>query len=160
MSMRINADEIVSVLTEEISRYRDKIEPKEVGRDSGGRRRHRARLRPVERDGRRDGRVHAHRRARPGLQPGRELGRRHHSRRLPRASPRATRSAPPAACLQVPVGEALIGRVVDPLGNPARRQGPDRHDAHAAASNRSRPAWPAGSRWKCRCRPASRPSTP
>ncbi|HEY7425590.1 MAG TPA: F0F1 ATP synthase subunit alpha, partial [Gemmataceae bacterium] len=31
MSIRINANEIVSVLTEEISRYRDKIEPKEVG---------------------------------------------------------------------------------------------------------------------------------
>src|SRR5215469_3081636 len=31
MSNRINANEIVSVLTEEINRYRDKIEPKEVG---------------------------------------------------------------------------------------------------------------------------------
>ena len=30
MSNRINANEIVSVLTEEINRYRDKIEPKEV----------------------------------------------------------------------------------------------------------------------------------
>ena len=31
MSNRINANEIVSVLTEEIDQYRDKIEPKEVG---------------------------------------------------------------------------------------------------------------------------------
>src|SRR5579871_2365127 len=31
MSTRINANEIVSVLTEEITKYHDKIEPKEVG---------------------------------------------------------------------------------------------------------------------------------
>ena len=39
-------------------------------------------------------------------------------------SPRATRSAPPASSCSVPVGDALIGRVVDPLGNPLDGKGP------------------------------------
>ena len=30
--------------------------------------------------------------------------------------------------LEIPVGEALLGRIVDPLGQPARRQGRNRHD--------------------------------
>ena len=62
--------------------------------------------------------------------------------------------------LSVPVGEAVIGRVVDPLGNPLDGKGPDRHHRAPRTSNPPPPAWPAASRCASRCRPASRPSTP
>ena len=62
--------------------------------------------------------------------------------------------------LQVPVGDALIGRVVDPLGNPLDGKGPIATTQTPAGridgARRGRPA--AGGR--SRCRPASRPSTP
>ena len=61
--------------------------------------------------------------------------------------------------LQVPVGEALVGRVVDPLGQPARRQGPHRDQRASARSSSRRRAWSSASRSRSRCRPASRPST-
>ena len=48
--------------------------------------------------------------------------------------------------LRVPVGDALIGRVVDPLGNPLDGKGPIVTDADAGRSNPSPPASPAGSR--------------
>ena len=56
--------------------------------------------------------------------------------------------------LEIPVGEALLGRIVSPLGTPARRQGRDRDDRDAPGrvqGSRRRPA-PAGAR--SRCRPA------
>ena len=40
--------------------------------------------------------------------------------------------------LEIPVGEELLGRIVDPLGRPARRQGRNRHDARRARPS-SRP---------------------
>jgi len=54
--------------------------------------------------------------------------------------------------LQVPVGQALVGRVVDPLGNPLDDKGP-------IDTDQFRRAWSSVSRSKSRCRPASRPST-
>ena len=45
--------------------------------------------------------------------------------------------------IQVPVGEALVGRVVDPLGEPARRQGRHRGLGVPAASS-SRPRASSG----------------
>ena len=62
--------------------------------------------------------------------------------------------------VEVPVGEALLGRVVDPLGNAARRQG--RHPARRrpARSSGSPPASSPASRWTRRSRRASRRSTP
>ena len=72
------------------------------------------------------------RRPRAGVQPRRELGRRHHPRRLPRDRRRRRRSRRPASCSACPVGDALIGRVVDPLGNPLDGKGPIVTDAQPA----------------------------
>ena len=62
--------------------------------------------------------------------------------------------------LSVPVGEAVIGRVVDPLGNPLDGKGPivttERRDVEIDGPRRGRA--PAGD--ASRCKPASRPSTP
>ena len=63
-------------------------------------------------------------------------------------------------CCRCRSATPLIGRVVDPLGNPLDGKGPIVTDADAGRSNRSPPASPAGSRSTSRCRPASRPSTP
>ena len=62
--------------------------------------------------------------------------------------------------LRVPVGEAMVGRVVNPLGEPIDDKGPIVTDRHPAWSSRPPPASPAASRSTSRCRPASRPSTP
>ncbi len=40
------------------------------------------------------------------------------------ASRKASRSRPPAVSLEVPVGDALLGRVVDALGQPIDGKGP------------------------------------
>ena len=62
--------------------------------------------------------------------------------------------------LSVPVGEAMIGRVVNALGAAHRRQGPDRDHASLCPSS----AWPPASSTARACAspwpPASRPSTP
>ena len=61
--------------------------------------------------------------------------------------------------LSVPVGDALIGRVVDPLGNPLDGKGPivttERRPVEIDRPRRGRAAAGEASR----CRPASRPST-
>ena len=61
--------------------------------------------------------------------------------------------------LSVPVGDVLLGRVVNALGPAHRRQGPDQHRHATAASRCRRPASSAASRCTSRCRPASRRST-
>ena len=80
-------------------------------------------LRPLHGHGRRNGRVS--RTASAGWSST--------SKRIPSASsssattwksPRGTRSKRPAQLLSVPVGDALIGRVVDPVGNPLDGKGP------------------------------------
>ena len=48
--------------------------------------------------------------------------------------------------LSVPCGEALIGRVVDPLGNPLDGKGPIVTSRIPAAGNRPHRASPTGSR--------------
>lgn len=126
MSNRINANEIVSVLTNEIERYRDKIEPKEVGE--------------VLEVGDGIARVYGL----SNVMAGEMLD-------FPRTGVNGlafnleensvgviilgeykditegdeVRST--GALLQVPVGDALIGRVVDPLGNPRDGKGPISH---------------------------------
>ena len=60
--------------------------------------------------------------------------------------------------LSVPVGDGVLGRVIDPLGNPLDGGGPI-VTSERRRSNRRPPAWPAASRSRCRCRRASRPST-
>jgi F-type H+/Na+-transporting ATPase subunit alpha len=126
MSNRINANEIVSVLTQEIDRYRDKIEPKEVGE--------------VLEVGDGIARVYGL----SNVMAGEML-------EFPRTGVNGlafnleessvgviilgeykeitegdeVRST--GALLQVPVGDALIGRVVDPLGNPRDGKGPISH---------------------------------
>jgi F-type H+-transporting ATPase subunit alpha len=123
MSTRINANEIVSVLTEEIVKYRDKIEPKEVGE--------------VLEVGDGIARVYGL----SNVMAGEML-------EFPRAGVRGLafnleensvgviilgeytdigegdEVRATGALLQVPVGDALIGRVVDPLGNPLDGKGP------------------------------------
>ncbi len=122
MANRINANEIVSVLTQEITQYRDKIEPKEVGE--------------VLEVGDGIARVYGL----SNVMAGEML-------EFPRTGVNGlafnleqnsvgviilgeyqeisegdeVRST--GALLQVPVGEALIGRVVDPLGNPRDGKG-------------------------------------
>ncbi len=61
--------------------------------------------------------------------------------------------------LQVPVGKALVGRVVDPLGNPLDDKGPDRDQRASARWSSRRPAWSSARGSRSRCRPASRRST-
>ena len=48
--------------------------------------------------------------------------------------------------LSVPVGDALIGRVVNPAGAAHRRQGPDRDHRPRCPSRARRPASPTASR--------------
>ena len=60
---------------------------------------------------------------------------------------------------QVPVGEALVGRVVNALGEPIDGKGPI-EDAGGSPSSRSRPPGSSSARASTsRCRPASRRST-
>jgi F-type H+/Na+-transporting ATPase subunit alpha len=58
----------------------------------------------------------------------------------------------------MPVGDALIGRVVDPLGNPIDGKGP-LNTTSAARCNAPPPALLSAKVWIRRCRPASCPST-
>ena len=58
------------------------------------------------------------------------------------------------ALLEIPVGEALLGRIVDPLGRPLDGKGDDRHDARRARPSSRRPASSSASRSRSRCRPA------
>jgi F-type H+-transporting ATPase subunit alpha len=121
--MRINANEIVSVLTEEINHYRDKIEPKEVGE--------------VLEVGDGIARVYglAHVMAGEMLEFPR-TGVRGLAFNLEQNSvgviilgeyreiTEGDEVRSTGALLQVPVGESLMGRVVDPLGNPRDGKGP------------------------------------
>ena len=61
--------------------------------------------------------------------------------------------------ISVPVGEALLGRVVNALGQPIDGKGPIATDALLARSSGSRRASSTASRCTSRCRPASRRST-
>ena len=121
--MKFKADEIASVIQQEIEQYRVADRRPRSRPRAGSRRRHRPRLRPVGRHGRRDGRVPQRRpsawrstskRTRVGviilgdyltINEGDEV--------------RST-----GQLLSVPVGDALLGRVVDPLGNPLDGKGP------------------------------------
>ena len=62
--------------------------------------------------------------------------------------------------MSVPVGERMIGRVVNALGQPIDDQGPDRDRPSSRRSSGSLPASSTASRCASRWRPASRPSTP
>ena len=62
------------------------------------------------------------------------------------------------AIVEVPVGKALLGRVVDALGNPIDGKGPIKAEAACASTSRRRASCRA-SRCTSRWRPASRPST-
>ncbi len=59
----------------------------------------------------------------------------------------------------VPVGDAVLGRVIDPVGNPWTARAPS-PPTSAAASRWWPPAWWPASRSTNPCTPASRPSTP
>ncbi|HTU20481.1 MAG TPA: F0F1 ATP synthase subunit alpha [Gemmataceae bacterium] len=121
--MRINANEIVSVLTEEINQYRDKIEPKEVGE--------------VLEVGDGIARVYGLSNAMAGeMLDFPRTGVRGLAFNLEQNSvgviilgeyreiTEGDEVRSTGALLEVPVGDALIGRVVDPLGNPRDGKGP------------------------------------
>ena len=61
--------------------------------------------------------------------------------------------------ISVPVGDEMLGRVVNALGQPIDGKGPIADDAVPARSSASRRASSIASRCASRCRPASRPST-
>ena len=61
--------------------------------------------------------------------------------------------------LSIPVGDALLGRVVNGLGVAIDGKGPIAQDNAAPARSAGARASPAASRCTSRCRPASRPST-
>ena len=61
--------------------------------------------------------------------------------------------------LSVPVGDGVLGRVVNTLGEPIDGKGPLTNVQDPAAWRSRRPASWAASRCTSRCRPASRPST-
>ncbi len=61
--------------------------------------------------------------------------------------------------MSVPVGQALVGRVVDPLGSSHRRQGARSTPPSSTPSSASLPAWSTASPSRSRCRRDSRPST-
>ena len=61
--------------------------------------------------------------------------------------------------IEVPVGDALIGRVVDPLGDPSTAKVPSTPPP-PGRSSRWPPTWWSASPWTLRSRPVSRPSTP
>ena len=62
--------------------------------------------------------------------------------------------------MSVPVGEALVGRVVDALGRPTDGKGPILTEQVSAPSSASPPAWWIANRCASRCRRESRPLTP
>ena len=61
--------------------------------------------------------------------------------------------------ISVPVGDEILGRVVNALGQPVDGKGPIATHAVRADREASRRASPIGSRSRSRSRPASRPST-
>ena len=61
--------------------------------------------------------------------------------------------------LEVPVGEGLLGRVVDALGNPIDGKGPIKAGSQVAHRARRAGRDRRVSRSASRCRPATRPST-
>ncbi len=61
--------------------------------------------------------------------------------------------------MEVPVGEAVVGRVVNALGQPDRRQGPDRDQAPAPRRGQGARHHRAPAGAASRCRRASRRST-
>ncbi len=61
--------------------------------------------------------------------------------------------------VEVPVGEAMLGRVVDALGKPIDGKGPI-HTTEARPLKARRRASLNARPLMCRCRPASRQSTP
>ena len=61
--------------------------------------------------------------------------------------------------VEVPVGDALIGRVVSPLGDPLDGKGPHRRQPARARSSGSPRASSSARRSTPRCRPGSRRST-
>ena len=122
------------------------------------RRRHRARARPRQLHVARDARAPA-RRDRPRAEPRVRQRRRRAVRRLGQDRGGRHRSSAPGRLLEIPVGEALLGRIVDPLGNPLDGKGDIDDRRRRARPSSRRPASCSASRWRSRCRPASRRST-
>ena len=145
--MKFNADEIASVIQSEIEKYESQLDVREVG--------------TVLEVGDGIARVYGlsnvmagemvrvpQRGHRPGIQPGREQRRRDRSSATTSRSRKATRSRLWASCCRCRSATAVIGRVLDPLGNAARRQRPGRDDRNPPGRihgpRRRRP--PAGER--------------
>ena len=155
--MTIKADEISKIIREQIGSFAvDRRRGRSRHRHLG-RRRHRARARLRARHGRRDARVPA-RRDRHRAEP-----RRGQRRHVLLGEHRAIKEGDPVKrtgrIISVPVGEELLGRVVNALGQPIDGKGPILDQADVRRSSASLPASSIASRCASRCRPASRPST-
>ena len=143
--MAIRSDEITSIIKSAIDSFDAGVETRSVGTRRRGRRRHRPDLRPRRRArvgaARVPGRGHG-----PGPQPRGGDGRRGHPRRRRARSRRATPVKTTGRVVEVPVGQALLGRVVDPLGRPLDDKGPIARDRDAARSSGSPRASSSASR--------------
>ena len=157
--MRFKADEIVSVLQNEIEQYRTQARDARGRPRARGRRRHRPRLRPVAASWPAKWSSSPAPASAAWPSTSKKTRSASSSSATTSRSPKATRSARTGELLRVPVGDALIGRVVDPLGNPLDGKGPIVTDADPARRvHRPRRRRPPARRTS-RCRPASRPST-
>ena len=121
--MNIKADDISKIIREQIGGFAVDVDVAEVGTVVVRRRRHRARPRRRARHGRRDARVPARRlrhRAQPrGGQRRRGAARRRSSRVKEGDTVKRT-----GRIISVPVGDELLGRVVNALGQPIDGKGP------------------------------------
>ena len=121
--LTINTDDITAALRKNLEGFTPDYAERAGRPHHRGRRRHRPRLGPARRGGERAARVRGrHRRPRP--QPRRGVDRRRRARRRRPASRRARRSRPPATSSRCPVGDGLLGRVVNALGEPIDGKGP------------------------------------
>ena len=157
-TMDIRAEEISQIIRKQIEELRQEGLGHGDRHRADGRRRHRARLRPRRRDGRRAARVRPGGVVGHGAEPRRGQRRRRAPRRV-RGDPRRRHVKRTGRIVEVPVGEALLGRVVNALGIPIDGKGPIDANEIAARSRSRRPASSPASRCTSRCRPASRRST-
>ena len=157
--MEIKPDEIASILRQRIEGLETgSADLSEVGTVLSVGRRHRPRPRPRQLHGARDARA-----ARTTSPASRSTSRRTTSASCCSASgTRSSRATPvkrTGQLLEIPVGEELLGRVVDPLGRPLDDKGDDQHDRDAPGRVQGAGRGPAPAGRRSRCRPASRRST-
>ena len=121
--MKFKVDEITSVISRGDPAVPQRGRPRRGRHGARGRRRHRPRLRPRRTPWPASCVEFAERRPRARCSTSRRTRSASSSSATTSGSRRATRSAAPASCSRCPCGEAMIGRVVDPLGRPLDGKG-------------------------------------